>query len=245
MLNESYQSGGAVQAFTNSGLRPDLELNQVLFTNNTSTAGNGGAMNLSGASLDAQNLIVHANTVGGNGGGIYMDSAAYLRTRYASFVLNQSNNGGAVFVQNWSGGADLEFKNTDFSFNEGISNRDIRLPSSGLSSSNISNNNIHAGPSGSLVDTDGTTTHHDPLYLNYEETPPNLRLNPDSELYLSEIASTGDDTDPDGTQTDIGAYGGEGADNWDLDGDEFFQCWNLAECDESLYDSDDFNSDEH
>lgn len=29
------------------------------------------------------------------------------------------------------------------------------------------------------------------------------------------------DADPDGTQSDIGAYGGPGADKWDLDGDSY------------------------
>ncbi len=43
----------------------------------------------------------------------------------------------------------------------------------------------------------------------------------------SAVASraVGGETNPDGGPAGIGAYGGPGADGWDLDGDGYFECW--------------------
>ena len=244
--NEAYMSGGGLTALTNNGFKPDFEFNNVLFSNNTSQNGSGGAIYISGGSLDAQNFIVHMNGAAGSGGGIFMDSASFLHLRYSSLVANASNNGGAVHVHSWGSNPTLEIKGSDFSHNEAEQNRDIKLPNSGLSTSNITigNNNVFEGESGSLLEDYSTTSHEDPDYLDFQNSPPNLRLSTNSALYNSAEGSAGSDVDPDDSEADIGAYGGPGADLWDLDGDGYFQCWDPLGC-ISSNDDDDFNPDQN
>jgi len=158
--------------------------------------------------------------------------------------MNQSDNGGALYIENWGNGGYIQMYNMDFSLNEGGNNRDLRI--SGVGSSDVfSNINLFDGGAGSVMQDFSTTTNDEALYIDADAFPPNLRLSPDSALYRSQAASTGDRMDPDNTEADIGAYAGSNADKWDIDGDGYYQCWNMNECDDTIHDSDDFNPDLH
>jgi hypothetical protein len=65
----------------------------------------------------------------------------------------------------------------------------------------------------------------DPLFMDQTAVDPlqwNLHLSPYSPLV--DAGYTGAQ-DPDGSRSDMGAYGGLGADSWDLDGDGYPEWW--------------------
>ena len=55
--------------------------------------------------------------------------------------------------------------------------------------------------------------------------------------------TTADHDSPDGSPSDMGAYGGSGAKGWNLDGDGFFEWWQVGEYDSAYVkrDCDDLN----
>ena len=50
--------------------------------------------------------------------------------------------------------------------------------------------------------------------------------------------------DPDGSRSDIGAYGGPGAASWDLDWDRFYEWWQPGEYDPLTYPAQNWDCDD-
>ncbi len=203
-------------------------LDNVVFVGNN--AEYGGGIWLSGADAFTTNATIVGNEAGTNGGGI--DSGCI----YAGWVnVNVYSN-----VAGSAGGGIFGNDDNAFSYSNlyGNSPDDHDLPT------------VDAMAHSSMISVD-------PLLL---DTVPVEAV--DWDLHLSAVSplidagsedpdddgvlygNDPDDPDPDGSRSDIGAYGCPGAGSWDLDGDGYSEWWQPGEYDVATYPQLDWDCDD-
>jgi hypothetical protein len=219
-----YSEGEAIQASNLSVVE-----NQAEF---------GGGIYLWESDSTFENAIVAANlasspyTLSVGGGVLLRDSHALFQN--ATIVENalwapSVTSGVGVYLS----GSDAEFINTVFADNAGL---DPSLPSDGggvyVNSGTPSFSHCSAWgnePNDYYGMDDPTGTEGniaaDPEFLDVSATSPiNWDLHLDAGSMLIDAGTTLL-LDPDGSASDMGAYGGPSASGWDLDGDGFYEWW--------------------
>ena len=182
-----------------------VQLTNVTVLDNASTLDCGG-LYLEGSADGLVNVAVHGNSAAGNGGGICLAGGIELNLTNVSATSNVASDGSNVHCD----GCSPDWQSCNLWSADGIG-------ISGISYSVGSDGNLSVDPT--YLDT----TDADSLLWD-------LHLATDSPL-----ADVGDGEDPDGSGADIGAYGGTGADLWDLDGDEYPEWWQPGEYDFDTY----------
>ena len=219
--NEAADSGGGLYLYLYA--YADADLTRVLIAGNEA-AGSGGGLLLSTASPSLTNVILAGNDSGDRGGGLYMASSSPTLVNVTN-VGNTAETGGGVYLY----ASEPTLTNTTITDN-------LATTGGGLYDSDSSSDPglIHCNVYGNAPDNcsgldDQTTINgnisSDPDFLDRSSEDPG-----DWDLHLSTaspLVDTGDDslTDPNGSISDIGAYGGPGADLWDLDGDGDTEWW--------------------
>lgn len=232
--NEARGDGGGAVRLMQGG---DLTLENCLVSNNYSNNSGGGIDAGTGSELVLHNTIVVGNEALGGGGGIHSSSGSV--TAFNSVIAgNRAGGDGGGIDPAFS---DLILVNTVISENYAsyVSGGGI----SGAWDASISTCNVFGNTPdnyGTYPDPTGTNGNIsvDPLFL--DTTAPDsldwdLHLDP-----LSPLVDVGDATllDPDGYRSDMGAYGGPGAELWDLDWDGFPSWWQPGAYDYTDYPDD-------
>jgi len=227
--NSASSEGGGISL--QSG---DLEISNALVVDNDSSSG-AGIFAFDGSYIKMENVIVARNAASAYGGGMcFTASTADLNN--VSIIANTASSsyygGGLYFSSTSSSGATISVTNSDFSGNEAGTGGGFYSPDSSpsleLSYSNVYENtpNDYDGSQGFSGPTASTSLLSvDPDYRNIAASDPldwDLRLSENSALI--DIGDTSI-LDPDDSTSDIGAFGGDGADLWDLDGDGYASWW--------------------
>jgi len=215
-------SGGGIHA---TGGSPSME--NLLVVQNE--ADQGGGIALAGWNATLTHVRVLGNTAASSGGGIAIDGGAPT-LEHVDVVGNTATawRGGGIYV---TGSATPSMTSSSVSANASAAGGGIDVDGATLTSaSNNSWNNTPANYGG-IGDPTGYSGNisADPLYLTTASPDPLLW-----DLHLGELShlvdgGVGNTTDPDGTIADIGAYGGAGGDDWDLDGDGYPEWWQPGE----------------
>ena len=225
--------GGGIYGYIDTG-----SMNNVAFVSNS--AGSGGGLVLSWGGMDITNAKIIGNSATYSGGGIYVD---WDSNDIINGVItgNSANKGGGIYAGE---AARIELINSTLSDNYAASSGsgaylDYSYAHLYQDNSNMVNDDCVNGwyycP---------TFTHEeDPGFVDTSDSDPlNWNLHLDS---TSALIDAGDSTlsDPDGSTSDIGAYGGEGAKEWNLDDDNFFEWWQVGDYDSAYVqlDCDDIN----
>ncbi|MBI5498627.1 MAG: right-handed parallel beta-helix repeat-containing protein [Deltaproteobacteria bacterium] len=204
----------------------------------------GGLLIQAESDVTAENIVVAANVANRDhgplrAGGIELGDGATLRLTNAivagntggiragegssSVLRNVVVTGNEDFGLRVEGGS-VELSNVSLTFNGGIGLESLRGTVTGRYCNAFGNaTGDVSGPVASW--DDGTNLSADPLYLSTSGESPlawDLHLAPDSPL-----VGAGDPAvlDPDRNRSDIGAWGGPGAGDWDLDGDGYRSWW--------------------
>jgi hypothetical protein len=182
------------------------------------------------ASLTLTNVIVDSNVAGDNGGG------GWGRLSLTNCVIHGNT------AQDGDGGG---IHNMYYSTNTSISDNHAGGAGGGVYNGtggwNTLNTNVYSNSPDNYYDPadDPTGTNGnisvDPMYMDTTSTAPldwDLHLDPTSPL-----VDAGDPSilDPDGSISDIGAYGGPDAALWDLDWDGFPLWWQPGAYDHATY----------
>ena len=192
-------------------------------------SGGGGIYLASGGPGEESSLSLNGAIVAGNTGGIGVGENAVLTARNAVVT---GNLGPGLFVD--GGSADLA--NVAFTFNDGTGLHVRRGTVSARWCNAFGNTSTDvAGFDGSWEA--GGNLSIDPLYLDVSDERPlqwDLHLSTTSPLI-----DAGDPAilDPDGSRSDIGAWTGPGALDWDLDGDAYPSWWQPGPYDSLAYPS--------
>jgi predicted outer membrane repeat protein len=188
-------------ATTNGGgvhmLGSDGWFDAVKILGNEAT-GAGGGLFVQGGTHSLYNMVFHGNGNAANGGGIYATGAASLTMANCSITSNQGGMGAGLYC----GGCTLTAANNN-AFANSPDNYDGVFDPTGQDG-NISENPLYQ-----------STVTSDPLQWD-------LHVAPTSNLIDAGFAGL---NDPDGSTSDIGAYGGVHAGTWDLDHDTFYEWW--------------------
>ena len=171
--------------------------------------GHGGGIQLVDATLDLSGVTLGGNTAAGEGGGIHQTGAAFTAEN-VTLSHNVADSGGGIHVLS---GSDPDLRYCNVWGNDG---GDL----SGFEGDPI-------GQTGNLS--------ADPGFGDIQPDDPgawDLHLSPDSPL-----VGGGNPTwlDPDGSPSDVGAYGGEGAGGWDLDRDGHPEWWQPGPYDPTVH----------
>jgi hypothetical protein len=175
------------------------------------------------------NVVVAGNDAGLHGGGLFVEGEAYPALTQVTFVGNgASGNGGALALY---GDANPSLVNVTLTANTaagqggGLFEYDEYVGSAALRYSNNWGNSPDdyagmADPTGA----DGNLS-ADPAFLAVIDPDPlswDLHLSP-----ATPLVDAGDPAiqDPDGSSSDLGAYGGPDAAHWDQDWDGFDEWW--------------------
>jgi len=218
--NASLTDGGGM-AVTGGGTPA---LYNAVFAGNTAN-GDGGGLLATASSPGFDNVIVAGNTALGDGGGLYFEGSSNPSLVNVSVVGNEAGGfGGGLGIASSYG----YYTAVTFSGNTAGTSGGGVYASGGLQTLSHCNSWGNApddydgmtdptGTSGNISDDPGhlDTTAADPLLWD-------VHLGVGSPLI---DACDGVVTDPDGLGGDIGAYGGDFADSWDLDGDGYPQWW--------------------
>jgi hypothetical protein len=218
-------------------------LRNVWIAGNTANESGGGAFLTGYSHAEMTNVIFAGNTAGSSSGGLYWDNATGF-IRNSAFVNNVSGHrgGGALVAYQ-----DIEITNVSFSGNSSVQ------PGGGLcvDSANPVITNVNAwdnspndyegvaDPTGSLGNIS--------VAPEFMDTDPSNPL--DWDLHLAEtslLIDAGNNAiqDPGGGLSDIGAYGGPDAADWDLDGDGYFEWWQPGTYDPLSYPAVDLDCDD-
>jgi len=222
----------------------DVVLNNVLLVGNRGDE--GGGLQLEAATASLTNVIVASNTALSSGGGIDID--CYLPGCGTSISLtnvivagNVAQTGGGIAMRADDPTMDISLVNVIVAENEalssggGIDREDEDTITQTLDHCDVWNNtpDDFAGledPTG----IDGNVS-MDPVFLSTSDPDPLLW-----DLHLSSssvLVDAGDPTllDPDGSPSDIGAYGGPAAGSFDLDNDGYPEWWQPGPYDFATY----------
>jgi hypothetical protein len=235
--------GGAVWLFYNGSVTTTFE--NCLISNNYSLNG-GGGIAASSVALVLIHTVVAGNEALGGGGGVHSTHGSV--TAYNSIIAeNRAGPDGGGLDLAWS---DLTLTNTIITQNStsyvtggGISGGGGSISHCNVYGNTPDNYGTYPDPTG----TDGNLS-VDPMFLDTTALDPfdwDLHLDP-----LSPLVDAGDPTllDPDGSPSDMGVFGGLGAELWDLDWDGFPLWWQPGPYDHATYpdegwDCDDLDSD--
>lgn len=214
--------------------------------------GRGGALALGGggSEIELENVIMADNETNHIGGAFFVgwDTTASLVN--CTLVENHADTAGSGLKV--ESDADLTMVNVSLS-GAGPRETGIMFQSEELVF-DISYTNLAPYPGGIFaaddgsdipvpLDIHGNISIEDPLFLAVGAAVPapwDVHLSS-----ASDLRNAGADfaayRDPDGGRNDIGAFGGPGADEWDLDGDGFFQPWEPDAVLDDTLDCDDFD----
>ncbi len=230
--NRSRLGGGAVDTFTTGFI-----LNNGLFTRNWSGEF-GGAFAVTYGSCGAlNNVTIIDNVADESSGAIYVDEAC-LHIKNSVVAGNQAPGTGGIYCGDWT--SEVEMANTVVTNNQG-SSYGGGLYGGSLGTQLFYNNNVYGNYPDNyhapLVDPTGTDGNIsvDPQFLDTTAPDP---LDWDLHLDLaSPLIDAGEPSilDPDGSPSDIGAYGGPNAEFWDLDWDGFPLWWQPGAYDHATY----------
>ena len=206
-----------------NGEGPDAVLRGFTLTNGLEFM--GGGLNIDGSSPTVSGLIVTYNEVTG-GGGLFLDSYSYATLTHVAVVGNTAaGDGGGIFLSTYAYPAldGVIVSSNDASGSGGGVRADTA--SAALTYCSVYNNTPDdfsgmADPSGN----DGNVSYN-PLFNDTSDPDPmqwDLHL-----ATASQLVDAGNPglLDPDGSVSDMGAYGGPGAASWDLDCDSHPEWW--------------------
>ena len=228
--NNAYEGGGMVVASYSSHT-----MHTVVIADNESTSYAGGLYVASDSSLFLVNGIITGNHGGTYGGGVYLWNDATLSMVNGHVVGNLSDQvGGGIYAYTscW-----VLLSNTNISHNTAATGGGISVSGAGTSFTN-------ANVWGNAPDDFDNVTDPTGSYGNLSEDPLFGDLSaPDSlgwDLHLftaSPLVDAGLGTyiDPDGSVSDIGAYGGTYADQFDRDLDGWYSWWQPGAYDGATY----------
>ncbi len=245
--NRSLSMGGGIRSAAEL-----VELTHALIVDNASEDYGGGIFVCCDESAMAlQNVILARNSADLWGGGMMANSGG-LDLLQVSFVENAAAKGGALML--YHSGSHSELRSVDFSFNEAseaisAGSMEVLYPQN-ISELLISYSNFYMNDPQQPVGIDDPVGGDgniavDPGYLDRgsdEALYWDLHLGVDS---LLRDSGPEDLWDPDGSRSDIGAWGGEAAGAWDLDGDGWNSWYQPGEYDAESYpdlDCDDLDS---
>ena len=216
----------------------ELGVAHALFLGNSADH-EGGALALDASTVTASQILLVGNISGHEGGAIDHSSwtgPADLSLANATFIVNQSAGvGGAI-----AGWADVPVLLTN-----AIVVRNVGDPCGGIEGGQL----VEAG----FTDLWGNleTDYCDGWFFYHGGPDGNVILAPEFvdttgvdpatwDLHLditSPLVDAGDPAllDPDGSISDMGAFGGPGADGWDLDGDGYPSWWQPGPYDYAVY----------
>ncbi len=216
--------------------------------------GKGGGMYLVSSDPTMTNVLFSRNSVGsgcyGYGGGLYLDSSSPVLTNvvisrnWADDHCMDSSGGGMVLQGSAPVLTNVTITGNSSTYSDGISGADASVA---LTNVSVTGDDIscvagfsysHSWES-SVDSCDSTGTDGnisvDPEYLDTSTSDAS-----EWDLHLgsaSQLIDAGDPAilDPDGSTSDIGAYGGPNAATWDLDGDGYPAWWQPGHYDSSTY----------
>ncbi len=238
LVTESFFKGENVMLWGSSagheggGVNADdstLELSHVVFAGNTADSCGGGLMATTTA-VTGTNLVFAGNVCGGTGGGIKTNDSngqATLELRNVTLVGNAADAPAGAIDGDGVGGKRLESAvvahNSTGYMCGGLRGSPFILRYSDVwdNVEELENCVGWSPQPGNLV---GNLT-AEPMFADTTGADPaswNLHLQT-----ASELVDAGDAffLDPDGTISDMGAFGGPGADGWDLDSDGYPSWW--------------------
>ncbi|MFH1467320.1 MAG: MopE-related protein [Pseudomonadota bacterium] len=202
-------------------------LTNVRIEGNTATHLGGGWYSTGWANFDMQNVVIAGNQAdswAGGGGGLVVECYSSPVMTNVSIVGNTSAGVGGGLYVNYSSCTPI-LTNTDISGNAaGLSGGGMFVQTSCPGPATFQNNNWYGNSPDDIL---GYTAYpgtfgnlnEDPAYQDVSAPDP-----ADWDLHLgatSLLIDAGSGTDPDGDAADIGAYGGTGAGDWDLDLDGY------------------------
>ncbi|MFM7201017.1 MAG: MopE-related protein [Myxococcota bacterium] len=232
--DRSYSGGGGGGMYLLSS-SPILE--HVLFTNNVSSGvyGEGGGMSLTASSPILRYSRFMGNTASYYGGGMSLYESSPTLT-HVTFTGNTAMGyygfGGGMYLEDSS----PTLKSCILAYNQAsYSGGNLyRYTSEYTPSTILAQNSLIYNPSGWKADNitpSGSYLKVEPKFLDYADRNTGKSCTPGSsttcvpaELHPalgSPLINAGDPAsqDVDGSRADIGSYGGEGGDQWDVDGD--------------------------
>ena len=220
--NNTAGGSGGVRIITSSPV-----LTNVTVAGNTAEVAFGGGLSAhSSSSPVLSNVRIFGNQSAGAGGGVVVWGSQATCDQVTITGNSTGSDGGGVYLSE----STLELANTLVTGNSSAGNGGgihARLAQSVLIATHA---NIYGNSPDDLdgvgdpVGTDGNVS-EDPGFL---DTAPGDPLDWDLHLSASSpLIDAGDPAilDPDGSPADMGAYGGPGADAWDLDWDGFPEWW--------------------
>jgi predicted outer membrane repeat protein/parallel beta-helix repeat protein len=195
----------------------------VVVSGNTATAGGGGVY-LYGSDATLTNLRVAGNSAAVHGGGIGAADTT-LNLTHATIVGNTALYYGGGFHS----GGDVTARFTNATFNRNTAG-DGGGGVSGTGDIVLTFCNVWGNAPDDFFQVDDPTGVMGNVSLNPSLLDASAPDPADWDLHLasaSPLIDTGDGSilDPDGSPSDIGAYGGPGAAGWDLDDDGYPQWW--------------------
>ena len=219
----------------------DIDIQHGFFADNYDSYSSGGAMCLGGLTATMSNIIFAGNAASDCGGGI-AGSLSSLIIDNASFRGNVAYGcgGGGMYTDYGYSNVDLQLTNVSFSDNNSYDHGGGGI--SGEESSEIAYCNACDNDPDNYYfvhDPDPTGANGnisvDPEYLDTTQASPldwDFHLHPSSAMI-----DAGDPTrlDPDGSPSGIGAFGGPGADDFDLDWDGYPSWWQPGPYDYATY----------
>ena len=198
-------------------------IRHTLFVGNE--AEQGGALRLKNNSTLTMTHVLLLGNSAANGGALYLDSCGWPSLSHAAIRGNSATaNGGGVFIKEGGATCEVTLSHVDLSDNSagGVGGGIYRLSGA----VNLDHANAWANTPddyASMSDPTGTAGNItvDPAYEDTTPADPwqwNMHLSLSSDLIDAGDAAI---QDPDGGQADIGPFGGEEADGWDLDRDTY------------------------
>jgi hypothetical protein len=246
--NSAVEFGGGL-AVRESTLTGTKAINHVRFVSNRAGSVSGGALAArSEAIISMTNVIMAANDADYVGGGVDLDWHAVLTLVNATLVENRAGTAGAGIRV--SASATLHLRNVTVS--GGVAEESgVRCDTTEGGDHRYEWSCSHSSVSGFTEDYSACIL-GDPFdVVECDSREPAFVLvdwgSPlDWDLHLtsaSSLVGSGEEgiTDPDGSRSDIGAYGGPGADEWDIDGDGCFEWWQPDCCPGAPWDCDDLD----
>ncbi len=218
-------------------------LRNVWISGNTAVEAGGGAFLTGYSHAELTNVVFAGNDAGNESGGVYWDNATGF-IRNSAFVDNTAVNGGggaSIYYQ------DIEITNLTVTGNSaGGAGGGLRIDSANPTITNVNAWNNSPDDYDGISDPTGILGNiaEDPLFMDTAAADPL-----DWDLHLagtSPLIDAGNNAiqDPDGGPSDIGAYGGPGAGDWDLDGDGFSAWWQPGAYDPQAYPALDLDCDD-
>ena len=250
--NEAGRYGGG---FYTDGWGSGLTVANVVFSGNSAGEDGGGLYLGDSTSVAATHLVVAGNTAGNQGGGVWAEAPWGVDIDGAVFAANSAGaEGGGLFVLNHPiqlvnavvmhneaavEGGGIHVTNTVPTF----SNVVLAANTSGGAGGGLSVSMASLTPTYCVAWDNSPADYHDVSDPSWDPTGAdgNLSVDPqlldtsapdplDWDLHLgaaSLLIDAGDPAilDPDGSRSDIGAYGGSSAATWDLDQDGYPLWW--------------------